>query len=423
MKNSNFRLGSLLLATSLPLLLLAGVYNNSIIFNVIPGSGTVIITLVSISAILAIILFEKETTFFVDLRVIVYTIIASIFISFYIFSNMWSPSNIGASYKTARLGLAVLCLIGGILIGLDSKRRTFSLKILCIFGIVVSVGSWVYLISPWYSTVSPFGSGRINSARAIGASTIILIYYYLSGKRKSITAFGLLSIILMNITTLLFNGTRTPMIAAIFAGAFITVFHPMTDPIEWVNSSKRIFLSIVLLAIPITLYKIIDVQLATISRLRRLVDPERQATSLGGRFELYADALSGFAQSPVIGNGISSFSILRSGADTAVYPHNIFLEAMVEMGIVGTGFLLIIVFYPILVGLRTMNMRNIAFLALQIFALINGLLSGSIPGNRILFFTSGVLLVTSLSIGRHHSHEGRRSAGENSLLYDPDSSD
>jgi O-antigen ligase len=54
------------------------------------------------------------------------------------------------------------------------------------------------------------------------------------------------------------------------------------------------------------------------------------------RFDYYAAALRYFFESPLIGHGVRSFSLLHRGVESpGVHAHNIFLEILADSGVIG----------------------------------------------------------------------------------------
>lgn len=89
-------------------------------------------------------------------------------------------------------------------------------------------------------------------------------------------------------------------------------------------------------------------------------------------------------QSPITfirGIGIGSYSLLTTGIDTRGYPHNIFLEVLVELGIIG-----LIIFILIFLSLIYYGKRNkyISMFVL-LFIFLNMLKSSSLVDTRIYF--------------------------------------
>jgi len=101
-----------------------------------------------------------------------------------------------------------------------------------------------------------------------------------------------------------------------------------------------------------------------------------------------------FENNPVVGYGIGSWPLLAGFPDMRGYPHNIILEILVEMGLVGAVFFFIF----LLAGITRLfsekisnNPQRMIILALFVNAFINAMLSGDIPDNRFLFSVVGLM--------------------------------
>lgn len=135
--------------------------------------------------------------------------------------------------------------------------------------------------------------------------------------------------------------------------------------------------------------KITEVVAIGIGRFESLINISEDKSSLG-RIEHYKVALVKIFSSPIrilFGFGIGSFGIITHNQDIRWYPHNIFLEAWFEMGIMGMLLLMIIVLFPFFVKGR------IELKAINTFLFLEVMKSSSIIDLRILFLFLGIILV------------------------------
>lgn len=80
-------------------------------------------------------------------------------------------------------------------------------------------------------------------------------------------------------------------------------------------------------------------------RLERTVQPEEQATLLADRLRLAVAGLRSFAESPVVGTGLDNFRHVAVRYDPLVSsqaPHNMWIQSLAQVGLVGTLALLVI---------------------------------------------------------------------------------
>lgn len=107
--------------------------------------------------------------------------------------------------------------------------------------------------------------------------------------------------------------------------------------------------------------------------------------SIDTRFELYDKAFNFFSLSPIIGNGIGSFGLLLTGNESSTTPHNIVLEILSELGIIG-----FIIFSTFSLVLFLENRGRFLFKMLALFTVLNILKSYGFHDLRLMF---GILAV------------------------------
>lgn len=123
-----------------------------------------------------------------------------------------------------------------------------------------------------------------------------------------------------------------------------------------------------------------------------------------GRLQLYQAALNEFLQNPLLGAGTGSFAGLAP-LPGVMYPHNLFLESAVEMGLTGLGLSLLLAFTPLArLITRTKRSEDMALAGpLLVYCLVNAMISGDIPGNFPLWLSAGVAAALFMA-----EAEGRR---------------
>lgn len=114
------------------------------------------------------------------------------------------------------------------------------------------------------------------------------------------------------------------------------------------------------------------------------------------RVDLYAESIE-LLRNNFMGYGIGSFGLLSWGEDVRFYPHNIFLEVALEMGVVGFFFFSVL----ILIGFKSFYKNNL-FFYLFLISLVNAQLSGDLVGNNYIF----IFLFLSVSYKKYFSKLG-----------------
>lgn len=117
--------------------------------------------------------------------------------------------------------------------------------------------------------------------------------------------------------------------------------------------------------------------------------------SLYDRMQIF-DRLSNMDFNHWIGIGSGSFGLYMRGVDEVYYPHNSFLEVFVENGFVG-----LLLYIALVIGfLRRFRLNVVTLLAL--YAFINSLASGNIPGNNLFYILLYISYYIPTSTLTHH---------------------
>lgn len=133
---------------------------------------------------------------------------------------------------------------------------------------------------------------------------------------------------------------------------------------------------------------------STVSRSLSVVAASGTDLSSNGRLDLWSDAWDEISQRPLLGLGTGGFAAVRPDEG---YPHNVFLEAATDAGVVG---LLLVVAFVVAAGGRLAvawrraaardRMAVAAVMALFVTAVVNAQFSGGLPNNRAVWLWAGV---------------------------------
>jgi len=111
------------------------------------------------------------------------------------------------------------------------------------------------------------------------------------------------------------------------------------------------------------------------------------------RLVFYRAAFNGWRQRPVFGWGIGGWSIFYWHSDYRAYPHNLFLEVLVEQGLAGIAFLLFFlaaVSKELWAGTARLAGSVRCFLPAWIYLLSIAMFSGDLDDDRFLWFWCGL---------------------------------
>lgn len=249
--------------------------------------------------------------------------------------------------------------------------------------------------------------GEINPiwlARLVGE--VAIMTYFILSKKWAVLKYVLMTILLI---ILLASGSKGPLIALLISIIAIDVFYS-NKSVTLKYLLKTYFKSILVITSGIVFIRFVVLNFFDleyiISRFS-ILDAESQYGELS-RMNLISRAVDYFFENPLLGKGIGAFGVLTHGYDYRRYPHNIFIEALTELGLV--GFLLIlfsisIVFISFIKRVRLKKYtedHNLTFRvlgALFIFYFINANVSGDLTySNMKLFFFMGLLNYAFLAI-------------------------
>ena len=109
----------------------------------------------------------------------------------------------------------------------------------------------------------------------------------------------------------------------------------------------------------------------------------------------WLSSVSLWVGNPLLGSGVGSYPIIMGYGDVRSYPHNIFLEIMVELGSIGLFLFAMLLFvgFRSLGHLRTVRNDPIRLIILMLFTFTMGgaLISGDLHDNRLLFMVIGLM--------------------------------
>lgn len=303
-------------------------------------------------------------------------------------SMLWAPS-IGYSFPVL-IRLLTVCLVLIVVPALLIRETSDLYRLLrLIVYASIFIGTLVilgYLLEydrtyRLVGTASHIGPGRI-----IGMGLPIAVFFTLYGRERSLQATSLVATALL-VIAIGVSESRGPLLAAVISSLLIFTFFTMTE--KRVKTNRHFLVGIVggMVAVAGFLYLF---PLPTVDRIIPIVEGNLDSSS-AARLEFYVAAIHMWADSPIFGGGLASFH-----AHEGIYPHNIFLEILSGLGLIG----LVLFSWVLLISVRSIITSNskkltILLLGLFVYILINASLSYSLNMQRALFFFLGA----SVSMG------------------------
>ena len=242
------------------------------------------------------------------------------------------------------------------------------------------------------------GGNYLGSGYVCGMGGLLLFssLFFVNNQKYTKKLLIMLSFALC-ILAMLFAGGRGPLLFFIIASAI-----PFLPKINAASKTMKLR-KCAIYAIPaLTIVAVLVGYLAakyqivftTIDRIMVLFE-SGMGNSAGARLHHWQESITLFLNNP-FGYGIGSYPILSQGEDIRLYPHNIFLEIAVELGIVGLFLFLLQLFLGLYQLMKTNSFIQNEFirkaiLMLFIFLFGGALISGDLHDNRLLFMSLGLM--------------------------------
>ena len=337
-----------------------------------------------------------------------YVFLFFLFVSMLLISNLYTKSPDSGFLKTIRFSVFnTFLFLGGISMGLTPKTRMRFLRILHFLIFIYSL-IYVYFLknmigmnfkelANYHLRLSlvgnPIGVGRIFSVLSLIS---IICLFYEKNKYKKI--FYILSTILGLFITISTN-SRGPFFALIISILIYLFFFTK------VNRRKIVYALILVSLLFTVIFTLLPENFVSRYKLlgNREVHISKNRSSAFNTFiirENYIkkslDYLNENPEKSIFGVGLGGFSYIITNRDIRVYPHNIFVEIILELGILG----LILFMLPFLFLLNDFlitknkisneeSKQIIFWIMLVIIFFLNAQVSGDINDNRLLWFFQG----------------------------------
>ena len=402
----------------------------------LPGDETLLFGLVAVAAGGVVVLRQG-----IYLRGLPLVVACLLFLGWAVLSLTWTPSKSNArSIVTFMLIFELPCVVLAALIVASSRERVLRLLafVLAIGGGLALFGWFVHLLH-----------GNIRFYRGFGA---VQRAYYIWGyaiAEAAVVAFALLAAsrtfsrqqlaagaLFAACASFLLVGTgRGPLLSVLFAIllAFAAGLPEITRQRIRVPVWQLIGVTLVLLGTVMVIYLMSSgVRLLTLTKLTQVLnqlDAAEDIAAQGGanRFVTYSAALAFWLQAPVFGNGIGSFSIMLLGVERpGALPHNMILEILCSLGLVGLGLFLVMLWVAgglVAGGRLRRDPLLLAVAMLVAVAFTSAMFRGDLGSQERLFLWLGLLALRPPAVAaerppawrpapraRRHPARARRSA-------------
>lgn len=235
-------------------------------------------------------------------------------------------------------------------------------------------------------------SGTIFLARLLLAGALALLYaaVFAPGQRWRLAA-GVLGVGLVILSAGV--GSRGPLVAFALSLVCVTV-------ISIVNEPRRLVSLLVVVAVSVAVFPYISLPETSVARLSNLVTNPSGSLAQDARHAIYHQAIEIIKAHPLRGIGSGGYStyasVVSQSGFTEKYPHNIFLEMWVELGILPVILLAASVLYVAAGFVRRRQGDDLGrhltnlYLGLFLINLFSVQFSGDMNDNRTFWTAMGV---------------------------------
>lgn len=319
----------------------------------------------------------------------------AIFVGYAILTGLWSPSESYYLSKSIRLGTATAFSLGGGAIVVSSSRQRIRRFGGAIFGISVAIAiETIYQFTVYGSEeLTIFGTNYLITGRVIGFGIILGCYYILIEqpelKRSAPTAV----LTLIQLGALGFSGARGPLVTVIGAVGILVLVALSFGNIPRSRGAVAAYLASVA-GVSLGAIWVAD-SIRALRRLFMLV--EGPGDSLGTRIDYWIWTIDLISEANIwTGYGLGSWPLYVGLPDEQLYPHNLVLEVVMELGIIGLYLLALVIGYAVYSLIEgwneTRELEYIALMALFAYMLANTFVSGDLNENRYLFAVVGLMV-------------------------------
>ena len=291
----------------------------------------------------------------------------------------------------------------------DSKRLLSYFYFLLVIIIGIMLLQFVYflkwgdfaIVLAYWNRISIPGANPIQVSRYLAIGAAMMIALLIRNKpSQSLHYFAILFVILLSI---ILSGSRGPLVSIIIGSIVYAILYERKHSFRIYGYGILAIGTIItlLLLLPESLtQRFFDISQGSVIMTQQGV---RRISTIATRFEFWSMSLQAWFSSITsffIGLGAGSFSSLFIWRDWRWYPHNLFFEIIVELGLIGLviGVLFIIKSYQIInkgIQRGSFTDHSALWVAGTVVMFIAAQFSGDINDNRILWMFIGISIAST----------------------------
>lgn len=378
------------------LFLFAGVFKESLNLPIDISALFLVLTFFSI-----ILKIGAKKTFNIEVLLPIISIIIVYVIL--LISYIITPSEIYSTEKILKFTIITVPTIVFSLLLFDNRQSLYRFFIsLAIISVILSLLSLpsIFQRGSSLSFIGFNGGNYQGLARLNGVGLIILVFFFLTeAKTIKSKVISLISALLV-VFVLFASGSRMPIVAFSIAGIYLlskSIF--LRRGVVYIRKGIKLVLLLLVLALamlPVIIKK--GFFETIIYRFAVLFTEDQGGTSSSGRIDRFSVAHEMISESPFIGKGLGSFPMYFNGNDLPDYPHNMIIEIIAEIGIIG---LLAFSTFFLISYLRAKKFNHaknrvtptlgMVTIGLFVYYLANAMVSGDINSNRVLYVFMSIM--------------------------------
>lgn len=325
------------------------------------------------------------------------------FVLVVVISSFYSPTEWYATDKVLRFLVITCWSFWGAFFLLKSENsiKRFLKSLVAISTVVVLVAFQDVLFNlgqgTYNGTIFILDTDYLALGRTVGLGIVVLIGMSWFSSQKTKATTGLL--IIFSFLILVMSGGRMPLLAVGISVVALMIFSmrlSLSQQKIYLNSGSVKILKFVALAavalIPLSQTAFLDTTLRRVTSLFSGNDESAFA-----RINLYETAWEMFYNNPLFGQGWGSFSLFYFGTDEKVYPHNLFLEVLAEIGLIGLLTFLLMLATSIFLGYRALTIDksslSLTVVGAFVFCFFNAMTSGDLTDNKLVFTFMSLLII------------------------------
>ena len=326
------------------------------------------------------------------------------FVTWLTVSLSWTPSIIYAHQKALYSVLSFwACAGAAVIIAADRARVRRFLTLVVVFALWYAIeGLIAYATAETRSFLQVGGANYFLLGDLVGCGAVIALATLISLRRRGTFKVMLAVLFALFFFIVLVAGARQPLLGLTIALVLAAVIGFRTAPggIAFKRFQRGAWALLLAAAVAIVALIATGSMTQTLARFQTLFYAEDGGRSAAARQVAWAQAFDFWTSAPIVGHGVGSYPILENWVtDERRHPHNIFLETLCELGLVG----LILLSLFLLVALRCIKFQRLredalfrCIFLLAVYQCIASMVTTDLSEHRLLYSALGLLALPEL---------------------------